>query len=157
MIEENRGLGDIGNMLVYGNLDIRQYKIIFMLVGRHDLHKATEDYMDSFRHCIDEIRNRNDSAVIVLSPAVLTPTDEKTIRNIGHGRGIAMALFVHENIGFGFCRPGKILLEQNDPLAMYYNSNGNITDEGLGLIRAQLDEKLNDGTLFYLHKFLTTV
>ena len=157
ILDNITGYRELGNMMHYGMMDISQYKIIFLIVGRFDLMTYNGDYSDGFRYALDIMRERNSKAVIVLCPCIVSPADEPPHRILGQGCGVALSLFAHKNIGYAFCRPTKALLEKNEPIPIYFDSIGDINDEGIKLIKMAIDEKLQDGTLFHLYKFMQNI
>ena len=148
------GFRELGNMIKYGLMTIYQYKIIFVMIGRFDLMTSHADYSDGFRYTMDIIRERNEKAVIVLCPCIIGPKDAPSERVLASRRGLALALFAHENIGYAFCRPTISILESNDPISKFFDVGGDVNEEGVKVIKSKISGKLQDGTLFHLYKFM---
>ena len=154
VIDNGTGFEELGRMIYMGILDISHYKVIFLLMGRFDLTKSTVDYSDVFRYCLEEMRIKNNKAIIVLCPCLLKPSDSAEMKSNAHGRGVAMALFAHENTGYAFCRPGKVIMDKIHPIITYYNNAEDINADGLELLQSKIAEKLNDGHLFHMYKYM---
>ena len=96
------------------------------------------DYSDGLRYAMDIICERNGKAIIVLCPCIIGLKDASSERILASRRGLALALFAHENIGFAFCRPTICILESNDPIPKYFDSDGSVNEEGVKLIKGKI-------------------
>ena len=154
ILDNITGYRELGYMMHHSMMNIEQYKIIFLMLGRYDMMTSNADYSDRFKYALDIMRERNSKAIFVLCPCIISPADDHSERILGQGRGVAMSLFTHENIGFAFCRANKEIMHNNQPINSYFNFRGDLTDEGIELIKIEITKKLQDGTLFHLYKFM---
>ena len=53
ILDNITGYRELGNMMQYGMMDISQYKIIFLMLGRFDLMISNADYSDGFKYALD--------------------------------------------------------------------------------------------------------
>ena len=154
ILDNITGYRELENMMQYGIMDISQYKIIFLMVGRFDLMISNADYSDGFKYALDIMRERNSKAIIVLCPSIVSPADDPSDKILAQGRGVAMSVFAHENMGYAYCRPTKELMDKNQPNAIYFDFMGELKDEGIEIIKTAINLKLQDGTLFHLCKYM---
>ena len=153
ILDSITGYRELGNMMHHSMMDISQYKIIFLMLGRFDLMISNADYSDRFKYALDIMGERNSKAVIVLCPSIVSPADDPSDKILAQGRGVAMSVFAHENIGYAYCRRTKELMDKNQPIAIYFDFMGELKDEGIEIIKKGINAKLQDGTLLHLYKF----
>ena len=155
VINSTKGFCEVGKLIANNSIQVKEYKCIFLMIGRYDLEKSAADYIDSLDECLTAIREKNNKIVIVLSPAIYLPTDPLDKKQKATSHSITMAYYAHECIGYLFFRHTKAIKENTELKACFLDHTGILSQEGCDLITATIEEKINDGTILNMYQFVS--
>ena len=147
ILRETQGFDELAELITDGYLDVSDYKVIVLMVGRQELWKTDDMFEMAFRSCLMTIEDRNPDGIILLTPTLLRPGDcEDTITKVRQ-RSVMLAYYAHDTIKVEFCRPALKLEDDNGAIDSYYDLIKDLNDQGVMELKKQLMEKIYAGGL----------
>ena len=128
-------------------VEVTRYAFIVLLMGRADLWINDNAYKIAVNATIQAIRNKNSTAMIVLTATLPAPGDECHIIRTAKYRNSYLSRLAGDNPLLEFSRPGKHLLQVGGPDPQFYDDFDNLNDKGLDMVRRALEAKFVCGKL----------
>ena len=147
MVMGQDGFKEVGDMIkVYK--DFERFKLVILLIGRADLWETDRDFKLHVSCCLQAIRDRSLTTVILFCAVIPAPRDSPQLRCTAGFRHGYLANLAAEAQLLDFSKPGKFLLHNGQVVLDYFDPYGNLNERGLDQVRHALFAKIKCAALF---------
>ena len=146
-MRQNEGFHHLAAQVTQGQVSVKGFKIIILLIGRGDVWETDRRYFDGVEQVIKVIHTQNDNCIIVLGATLPSTLDSKPMVRSFTFRNDKLAARCTAEEFLEHARPGKHLLGNRGPIDAYYDGDGNINDLGGDVIARALERKIYSAKL----------
>ena len=143
-LEIDQGIMDVIRWIEQGKVNISNFDIVSLMIGRVDLKRSREWYMASVEEFLRVVHKFNGASLILLGVVIPSIDDARWMVTEFLARNNLLqrrCILGSDRYKVEYIRPGKVLLGKGGPVAKCYGPDAKLNEEGILRFRNAIVDK----------------